>query len=186
MRKKHLLVIALLCAFAVSVAPQRKEKVSSATEISPALQKLDVWTGRWKIQGQAKDTPYSRAGLISSDTTCAWAINHNYMVCDQLIYDAAGDSNALSVYTYSDKEKAYKFFGLDRNGEPRSVPLTIEGNIWTYGGQPFDDNGKKIQIRTINEFTTPATVTFHTEYSDDGGAHWTLMNEGKDTKVTGH
>jgi hypothetical protein len=183
MRKKLLLVICLTFTFSVTVFSRRKEKTPSVSELSPALKKLDVWIGHWTTQRQAKDTPYSRARSISSETTCAWSANHGYMICDQLINDAGVISNELSIYTYSEREKAYKFFGLDMNGQPRSVPLTIEGNVWTYGGKPFEANGKKIQIRTTNEFVSPTTVIFRTEYSDDGGAHWTLINEGKDTKV---
>jgi hypothetical protein len=47
----------------------------------------------------------------------------------------------------------------------------------------MEKDGKKIQIKTINDFSKPGVVTWNTKYSDDAGAHWTLMNEGVDTKV---
>lgn len=173
----------LTCVLATTGRAQQKAKPSSVSAMSPASQKLEVWAGRWTITGQAKETPYSHASTFSSETTCGWSANRGYMLCDQLINLPTGAINQLSVYTYSETDKSYKFFGLDQNSDPRVIPLTIEGNVWTYGGKPFDDHGKQILIRTLNEFVSPALVNFRTEYSDDGGAHWTLMNEGKDIKV---
>lgn len=90
--------------------------------------------------------------------------------------------NDLTVYTYNPVDKSYKFYSVDQSGAPRSVPLTIAGDIWTYNND-MEKDGKKILIRTANDFSKPGIVTWNTKFSDDAGAHWTLMNEGVDTKV---
>src|SRR5260221_13744775 len=94
----------------------------------------------------------------------------------------ASRKNDLSIYTYNETDHSYAFYGLSRNNSRVRTPkLTIEEKRWTYSGE-FEDNGKKIRFRTINDFTTPATVTYRAEYSEDG-AHWTLMSEGATEKI---
>ena len=63
----------------------------------------------------------------------------------------------------------------------RTPKLTIEDKRWTYSGE-FEDNGKKIGFRTVNNFTSSKTVTYRAEYSEDG-THWRLMSEGTNTRV---
>lgn len=46
----------------------------------------------------------------------------------------------------------------------------------------FDDGAKHIQFRTTNKFTSPTTMTWRSEYSEDG-AHWILMGEGTDSRT---
>ena len=150
---------------------------------SSALEKLDAWTGHWRARGESLATAYSHAASLSSETTCQWSINHGYMICDQMIDGPKGRMNALSIYTYSEADKAYRFYGIDQSGQPRTPPLTIQGNVWTYGGG-FEADGKQIQIRTVNEFETPSKVDWRTEFSSDGGQHWSLMNHGTETRIS--
>jgi hypothetical protein len=148
----------------------------------PELHKLDAWSGRWTSQGKLYDTPYSHAGSITITMTCAWSAYNGYMICDHLFNGPAGMRNDLTVYTYNPVDKSYKFYSVDQSGAPRSVPLTIAGDIWTYNND-MEKDGKKILIRTVNDFSKPGIVTWNTKFSDDAGSHWTLMNEGVDTKV---
>jgi hypothetical protein len=156
----------------------------STTEPSAELKKLDFLEGNWKAAGQSKETPYSSAAPLSSEANCAWSPNHGYMICDQMVERRDGKHNSLSVYTYDPGTKQYKFFGLDKDARPRTVILTWEGNTLTYPGE-FDDNGKKVQMRTLNEVVSPEYYTYRTEFSLDDGKTWTVMNEGKSTRVGG-
>jgi hypothetical protein len=148
----------------------------------PELKILDAWSGRWTTQGKLFDTAYSHAGSITITMTCGWSAYDGYMICDHLFEGPAGKRNDLTIYTYNPADNSYKFFGVDQTGAPRSVPLTIEGNIWTYNSD-MEKDGKKILIKTINDFSSPGIVRWNTKFSDDAGAHWTLMNQGVDTKI---
>src|SRR5262249_18781967 len=143
---------------------------------------LNAWVGHWKTQGESMDSAMSKAGTLSSDMTCAWSANHGYLLCDQIIDTPDGKMNSLSVYTYSENEKAFKFYGLDKDGKPRTTNLTVKGTLWTYAGG-FENNGKRTDIRTMNIFTSPDKVLWHTEFSTDGGEHWVLMNQGSNVRV---
>ena len=119
---------------------------------------------------------------LSSDLTCNWSANHGFLLCDQIIHLPDGTQNDFSVYTYSEKDHAYQFFGITRgNKEPRTTKLTIEGNLWTYSSSDTS-GGKNVQYRTTNRFTTASKVEWRSEYSEDG-THWTTTAEGTDARA---
>ena len=169
----------ILCLMGAIAARLR---ASAQSNQPPELKKLDVWSGQWTTKGKLYDTPHSHAGEITITMTCAWSAYGGYMICDHLINSRAGQRNDLSIFTYNLADKSYKFCGFHQTGVPRSTPLTIEGNTWSYDADE-EENGKKVHVKTINDFSHPGIVTWNTKFSEDGGAHWTLMNEGVDTKV---
>lgn len=169
--------VALLARASQQGAQQAAESPSQSAE----LKVLDAWSGKWTTQGKLYDTPYSHAGEITITMTCGWSSYGGYMICDHVINGPSGKHNDLSVYTYNPADKSYKFCGLDRSGVPRATPLTIDGKVWSYDSDE-EEKGAKIHIKTINDFSKPGVVTWNTKFTADGGAHWTLMNEGVDTK----
>jgi len=179
-----LLISLILCSMSGLAVVSRTSRPSQQTVQVPIpeLTNLDAWSGRWTTEGKLYDTPYSRAGNITITMTCGWSAYNGYMICDHLFSGPAGKHNDLTVYTYNQADKTYKLCSVDQTGTPRSVPLTIEGNIWTYNSE-MEKDGKKILIKTINDFSKPDIVLWNTKFSSDGGAHWTLMNEGVDSKV---
>ena len=119
------------------------------------------------------DSAYSKAGPNSAQTNCNWSPNHGFLVCDQIVHLPDGATqNDLSIYTYNETDHSYAFYGLfQNNSRVRTPKLTIEDKRWSYSGE-FEDNGKKIRFRTINDFTTPATVTFRPPAQNNCGAGW--------------
>lgn len=186
MRTTHLL--AILCVITASMASLAKlshaslpSNAASQSPQSAELQKLDAWTGRWTTHGKLYDTAYSHAGDITITMTCNWSAYNGYMICDHLFTGPRGKSNDLTIYTYNPADKSYKFCSVDQSGAPRATPMSIDGNIWTYNSE-MEKDGKKILIKTINDFSKPGVVTWNTKFSADAGSNWTLMNEGVDTK----
>ncbi len=175
------LILGSMSAVRVASQASRPSQQSLLTQ-KPGLKNLDAWSGRWTTQGKLYDTAYSHAGNITITMTCGWSAYNGYMICDHLFSGPAGKSNDLSIYTYDPADNSYRFYSVDQAGPPRSTPLTIEGDIWTYNSE-MEKDGKKILIRTINDFSKAGMVTWNTKFSTDAGAHWTLMNEGVDTKL---
>jgi hypothetical protein len=178
--------IGLVAAFATGGAAfsvaSHPSPIAAQEPQSLELKKLDAWTGRWTTRGKLYKTAYSPAGDITITMTCGWSAYNGYVICDHLFSGPRGKSNDLTVYTYNTTDKSYKFCSVDQSGAPRSTPLTISGDIWTYDSE-MEKDGKKILIKTINDFSKSGIVTWNTKYSDDAGERWTLMNEGVDTKV---
>jgi hypothetical protein len=155
---------------------------STQTVQPPELKKLDAWSGQWTTKGKRYETAYSHAGEITVTMNCGWSTYGGYMICDHLVIGLSGQRNELSIFTYNQADKSYKFCGLDQTGVPRTTLLTIEGNVWSFDSDD-EENGKIVHTTTINDFSKPGVVMWNTKFSADGGAHWTLMNEGVDTKV---
>jgi hypothetical protein len=182
---------ALLLFVSIAVSMSALAGILHAHQPSPAPQqspqsaetkKLAAWTGQWTTTGKLYKTAYSPAGEITITMTCGWSAYNAYMICDHLFSGPCGKSDDITIYTYNATDKSYKFYNVDQSGTPQNTPMTIAGDIWTYDSETEKD-GKKILIKTINDFSKPGVVTWNTKYSDDAGAHWTLMIDGVDTKV---
>lgn len=145
---------------------------------SHALEALSAFRGEWEGSGEMYATPYSRPGTSRVHTSCEWTANHGFLLCDQMIHGVRGASNDLSIYTYDDSSHAYEFFGLSRGSARARTPgLTIAGRTWTYASAFDDRAGAHVQIRTVND-VEDTVITYRTEYTTDGGAHWVLMGKG--------
>jgi hypothetical protein len=150
--------------------------------IAPELTKMDVWVGTWESQTQVMTTPYSEAASMTSEMTCAWSPHHGFILCDHLMNSANGVSNSLSVYTYDEANKTYKFFGVDKDDSPREVPMQVKGNVWSFGTE-VKSQDKTIMFLTNDEFLSDKVMHFRTEFSEDNGRNWKELNQGQLTKI---
>lgn len=173
--------MAVLCVvFAIASWDRADSAQTQAT--ATGLEKLGAFLGQWTSKGEMRDTRFSKAGSNSAITTCSWSANHGYLTCDQLVQTSDGPENDFSVYSYNVKDHTYLFFGLSRGDRNARTPqLTIDGNHWIYLGGFDQKDGKHISFRTTNDFTSPTSVVWRSEFSDDG-THWTLMGEGTETR----
>lgn len=150
--------------------------------VAPELTRMNVWVGRWQSQTQVMNTPYSDAASVSSQMTCSWSPNHGFVTCEHLMKSPEGSSDSLSVYTYDEADKVYKFFGVEKDSYPREVPMKVEGNVWSFGTE-VQNNDKTIMFLTSDEFLSDKSMHFRTEFSDDNGQHWKELNQGELTKI---
>lgn len=157
---------------------------TSTSDQQAATAKLGVFVGRWQSEGTGFETEFSHADKYSSAIDCGWSPQRNFLICEQAISDSSGKHTQLSIFSYNSKDKNYTISSMAGPGkQPWIGTVIIEANIWTYPGG-FEANGKKIQMRTTNDFSVPGTETFKTEFSKDGGAHWTVMLQGAAHKIS--
>jgi hypothetical protein len=155
----------------------------SESKIPPELSRMNVWVGHWQSQTQVLNTPYSEAASVTSEMTCTWSPNHGFVLCDHLMHGADGVTNSLSVYTYDERDKVYKFYGVEKDSYPREVPMQVNGNVWSFGTE-VQNADKTIMFLTSDEFTSDKSMHFRTEFSDDNGQHWKELNQGQLTKIS--
>src|SRR5262249_10264064 len=136
--------------------------------------------GRWATRGEMKATPYSAAGPVAGELSCAWTAAHGFVVCELLVHHGTTAEEQLSIYRYSAGARAYAFVGLSPDGGPRTPELTLDGDVWTYAGESTID-GKTVRFRTTNRFGSASEMSWRSEYSEDG-VHWLLLGEGSDTR----
>ncbi len=180
MRKNFLRGI-YLAAVAASTLALASDHLKVPT-VAPELTKMNVWVGTWESQTQVMTTPYSQAASTTSEMTCTWSPHHGFILCDHLVNGIDGVSNSLSVYTYDDAQKTYKFFGVDKDSSPRELPMQVKGNIWSFGTQ-VQNQDKTILFLTNDEFLSDKVMHFRTEFSEDNGRSWKELNQGQLTKV---
>jgi hypothetical protein len=173
------LTLVLLAAGSMALASDSLPQ----SPIAPELSRMNVWVGRWESKTEIMDTPFSQAASMSSEMTCSWSPNHGFVLCDHLLHATDGSTtNSLSVYTYDDQAKSYKFFGVEKDASPREAPMEVNGNVWSFGTE-VQNNDKMIMFLTSDEFVSPTQMRFQTQFSEDNGAHWQKMNEGNLTKI---
>ena len=66
--------------------------------------------------------------------------------------------------------------------DPGSVDPSWAAYFETHGA-PGEDNGKPVHMRIVNTFTTPDTIDFKQEYSEDG-QKWIAMATGVEHRVS--
>jgi hypothetical protein len=141
--------------------------------------KLGVLAGKWETEGTFTGT----TNKSSSTLECRWSPMGNYLVCEQLVSMMGNQQRQLSIYSYNSKDGTYVYSTFrDPGATPSGGTVTIKGPLWTYSGS-FTNGAKKTDMRTTNDFSSPGLEIFKTEASDDGGAHWKTVLEGKAKKV---
>lgn len=163
--------------------PHTANTQSASTDLRAATQKLGIFVGKWQSEGTQPETAFSHANKISSAIDCRWSPQGNFLICEQSITDSTGNHTQLSIYSYNSKDGNYTISSIAGPGkQPWNGTVIIKGDIWTYPGS-FETNGKKVEVRTTNDFSVPGTETFKTEFSDDGGAHWVVTLQGTAHRV---
>jgi hypothetical protein len=180
MRKNFLrgLYFAVVAASTLALASDHLQ----VPTVAPELSKMNVWVGTWESQTQVMTTPYSEAASVTSEMTCTWSPHHGFILCDHLMNGVNGVSNSLSVYTYDEANKTYKFFGVDKDDSPREVPMQVKGNVWSFGTEVRNQD-KTIMFLTNDEFLSDKVMHFQTEFSEDNGRNWKELNKGELTKI---
>jgi hypothetical protein len=167
--------ILIFLAAAVSICCTQAAAPTSAPDVASATKKLGVFIGKWKSEGAFAETPYSHAGKVTSDIDCRWSPLEDFLLCEQRITDPGGQHVQLSIFSYSSKDNNYTISSVAGPGkQPWNGTVVIERALWTYPGNKAD----KVQFRTTNDFSVPGTEVFKTEFSSDGGEHWTTMLQG--------
>jgi hypothetical protein len=130
------------------------------------------------------DSDYSKAMPVSGVTTCAWSPNHVFVVCDQDLLTDGKPGRDLSVYAFDAEKNTYHMFGMSPSAESARVTelsISSDQNRWEYLGNA-KIGGKSVQFRTVNVFHDADHVAWSSEFSNDNGAHWVRMGEGKETR----
>src|SRR5579872_2634818 len=91
-----LIVCATICALLISLSASAR---SGMDQPSAPNTRLQVWVGHWRTKGESGGTPWH------ADTRCAWSVNHQFVVCDQLINDRV---DQLMILSYDPSAKAFR------------------------------------------------------------------------------
>jgi len=158
-------------------AAQAAPVPAGSSQSDDPTKKLGAFVGKWETEGAFTNGPKT-----STNLECRWSPQGSYLVCDQLV-NMGGEHRQFTVYSYDSKSGNYSYVTLaDPGAKPSTGGINIKGNLWTYESS-FTANGKTTMIRTTNEFIDPKTEVFKVATSEDNGATWKIMLQGKAQKV---
>lgn len=169
MKGSHLVLCALLGA-----APSAKAQPRSG-----GLDELAGYAGTWKTQTEHFDTKFSKARKDSAILRNECWRSGAYFACHQFV---DGKSAALIVYIYDAADDVYKNTIIPSDGGvTHRGSLFIKGRTWTFPWEDKDDTGKTIYFQVVNVWTSPGTIEYWTEFSEDK-VHWTIASKGHEEK----
>jgi len=173
MRVDRIVVLAAVLATALFTSASSK-----AIPVDDATKKLGAFLGKWQTEAT-----FASGEKATTSLECRWSPQGAFLICEQMVKLGTSEHRQLTVYSYNSKDGTYSYSTLSDPGtKPSSGSLTIKGNVWTYDSS-YEADGKTTQIRNTNEFPDPKTEVFKIVSSDDGGAHWKPMLEGKAHKI---
>jgi len=177
---KTLLVI-IAVALAVPCLAFGQPQTAQPPNPGPEVQKLAYTVGTWKVEGETKAGPFGPAGKFSGTDTCEWFAGGFHMVCRGEGTGPEGKTTDLVILAYDVEAKAYTYHYISSRGESGSSKGSLTGGTWTWlwDGKAV---GKPAKYRLTEVEVSPTSSTFKLESSVAGGP-WTVIEEGKSTKV---
>lgn len=154
---------------------------TAAAAAPGGLGKIAAYAGTWKTETERFNTPYSKAGRQTATLHNDGWRNGDFYVIHQTVNGKPAP--VLSVYTYDAKAGIYHVYSIPENGNDAGPAgkLIITGNVWTFPWE-YHDKGKTVYFRVVNVFTTPQTIEYRQEFSEDK-IHWTVMAKGHETRI---
>jgi hypothetical protein len=166
-------ILAAVIVFAICLGT-----ISIAAPADDGAKKLGAFLGKWEVEGA-----FAGGDKVSSKLNCQWSPQETFLVCEQAITMASGPSRQLTIYAYNSKSNSYSYTTISEpGGKPLVGGVEIKGNMWIYDSS-YQADGKTVQVHNTNEFVDPKTEVFKIVTSDDNGAHWKPLLEGKAHKI---
>jgi hypothetical protein len=151
-----------------------------APKPGPDVKKLDVFAGRWTLDGNMKSGPMGPGGPMTESETCEWMDGHFYLLCHSDYKSSMGNGVGLSVMGYAPDDKAYTYREFSSFGEFDDARGTLDGDTWTW----TDDEkmgSKTVKGRFTMKMTSSTSYDFSFDTSEDG-TKWSTVMEGKASK----
>ena len=143
------------------------------------LNALHAYEGTWTVRIERFNTAQSKAGSDSSTLRNECWQSGQYFVCNQFVN---GESKALLVFTYDAKTDEYTSYPIVAGAGAGHGTLRIKGNEWTFPWS-VSEGGTTTYFRVVNVFASGSKIEYRKEFSTDQ-EHWTLMEQGEETRVT--
>jgi len=174
---KRLLVIVVLAL----VVPCLAFAQATPPKPGPEVQKLAYYVGTWKSEGEAKASSFGPAGKFSGTDTCEWFAGGFHLMCRGEGTGPQGKMTDLGIFAYDAEAKTYTYHGISSLGESEDAKGSLTGDTWTWLAEG-KVAGKPAKFRFTEVQVSPTSYTFKFENSVGGGP-WTVIEEGKATKV---
>lgn len=149
----------------------------------PEHQRLGVFVGTWKVQGEQKASLLGNAtGTFRGTETCKWFAGNLHLVCELDATIGRVPYREMATLSYDPEGKTYTWFDIDNMGMNALGHGTLQAGTWTFVWETTA-GGKRLRtrFRTVEQSPTVHLNTW--DLSVDGGA-WVPVGNSIATKVT--
>jgi len=146
-----------------------------STEKAPELKRLEIFTGKWKTEGQTHATEAAPGVGISGTDSYEWLPGGFFLF--HLVDVRVGDEpvRAIEIIGYDNEKGSYPMQSYDNHGGSPMMQLTANDN----GTWVIEGDGKR---STIHFTDNGNTMNGKWEQGEDG--NWTPFMDVKLTKIT--
>ena len=138
------------------------------------LAPLRVYSGLWHVT--RKDAP---AGSKPEELKNDCALLGKYFTCQQTVNGAV---SGLQIFVQTDKPGHFYTQTVTPQGRATGKgDLETSGDHWVYSSY-WDQGGKGVYYRTLNDFTGRDHIHFEQQESSNG-KDWTTKNSGDETRA---
>jgi Protein of unknown function (DUF1579) len=152
---------------------------------TPGLEhrRLDVFVGKWNMEGQQYDGLIGPAAKINAVNTYQWLTGGFFLV--HRFEGHVGDSEAacIEIIGHDAASQSYPTHSFYNNGITNEWRARERDGVWTFTGD-WQLGGKSLKVRCTTVFSDSGnTMTGKWEHSSDG-SNWQTFWDVKATKTT--
>ena len=146
------------------------KEISKPLNISttPELNKLNVFIGKWNIEGNQYEGPFGPTAKITTVETCEWLPGGLFLI--HRLTGNVGEQKiaCIEVIGYDEKTKSYPTHSFYNDGKTNEWQSREDNGTWTLTGNSQAD-GKPIKVRSTTIFSNNNnSITVKWEKSNDG------------------
>ena len=174
--KKLILVLGTLLAATFAFAQLEMPKPG------PEHKKLDYFVGHWTSDGDMKPGPMGPGGKFTMEENSEW-MDGGYFVVIHSKYSGGGmpSGTGIAFMGYDTNDKMYTYDEFNSMGEADHSKGMVDGDNWTWTSD-MKMGPQTMKGRFSMKILSATSYTYKFEISQDG-KEWTLVMEGKNTKV---
>jgi hypothetical protein len=136
---------------------------TSSTSRPVALDRLEVFVGRWITEGSTAPSPEAPAAQIVASDVYAWAPGGRFLMHPAYGRIGSDDVGGLEVIGHDPETGQYKTHFFDSEGNVLSETLSHQDGTWIWQGS---------NVRCTGTFAEDRKVLVARHERSDDGVHW--------------
>jgi len=137
---------------------------SGAVRRSPALERLNVFIGRWITEGETVAGAESPAVRIAASDVYQWLPGGHFIMHPAYGRIGRAHVGGLEVIGYDSETGQYRTYFFDSEGTTSTQTLTCQGDTWTW---------QDAHARCTGVFTDDGKTLIARHERSDDGTQWT-------------
>ena len=139
-------------------------QLSPSAPRSPALERLNVFIGRWITEGETVTGAESPSVRIAASDVYQWLPGGHFIMHPAYGRIGPADVGGLEVIGHDSETGQYRTYFFDSEGTTSTQTLTCQGDTWTW---------QDAHARCTGVFTDGGKTLIARHERSDDGKHWT-------------